>query len=179
MDTQRVCHYRSTFRSGGYPRFARWLRALGRIAKAQAPFVDYQNSGPREITSALWKKAGIVPSGDWLLMDDSDTSEEVIESARRKQAYLVLGRVPAVPGDMEILVQGDPEMNRPFVVIEAHPARFPESNVNGARRLADFLLKPETQNFLLTFATNGAPGLPMFRPVKQMSKSPTPLIKPR
>ena len=140
--------------------------ALGRIAKAHAPFVDYQNSGPREITSALWKKAGIVPSGDWLVKDDSASSEEVIESARKKQAYLVLGRVPTVPGDMEVLVQGDPEMHRTFVVIEAHPTRFPGSSVNGARRLVDFLLKPETQKFLLAFATNSAPGLPMFLPVK-------------
>src|SRR5262249_14485569 len=33
--------------------------ALKRIAESQAPFADYRNSGPRDISDALWKKAGI------------------------------------------------------------------------------------------------------------------------
>src|SRR5262245_41965580 len=100
--------------------------ALERIAKAQAPFVDFQNIGTRELTTKLWKKAGIRPQGDWLLKDESDSSEEILEFARKKQAYVVLGRIPVIQGTlaiegMEILVQGDPDMRRPFVVIEANP----------------------------------------------------------
>jgi hypothetical protein len=42
--------------------------ALGRIAAKQAPFVDFQNIGSRELTTKLWKKAGIRPQGSWLLL---------------------------------------------------------------------------------------------------------------
>lgn len=146
--------------------------ALERIAKAQAPFVDFQNSGTRELTTKLWKKAGIRPQGEWLLKDESDNSEEVMEFARKKQAYLVLGRIPVLLGiftadGMEILVQGDPEMRRPFIVMEANPKRFQAANTRGARALANFLLTPKIQNFLLQFGTNSPGGMPLFYPVSR------------
>src|SRR5262245_62562942 len=143
--------------------------ALERIAKAQAPFVDFQNSGTRELTTKLWKKSGIRPQGDWLLKDESDSSEEVMEFARRKQAYVVLGRIPVIQGiftadGMEILVQGDPDMRRPFIVMEANPEKFPEANTEGARALSNYLLSAKTQKFLLEFGTNSPGGMPLFYP---------------
>jgi tungstate transport system substrate-binding protein len=39
-------------------------------------------------------------------------------------------------GKMEVLVQGDPEMRRPYVVIEANAKKFPQANAAGARALA-------------------------------------------
>ena len=144
--------------------------ALTRIAARRAPFVDFQNIGTRELTTKLWKKAAIRPQGDWLLSDESDTPEEVMEFARKKQAYLVLGRIPVLQGTfsadgMEILVQGDPEMRRPFIVMEANPKKFPNTNAMGARVLADYLLAAKTRRFLLQFGTNSPGGMPLFYPV--------------
>jgi tungstate transport system substrate-binding protein len=146
--------------------------ALERIAKAQAPFVDFQNIGTRELTTKLWKKAGIRPQGDWLLKDESDSSEEVMEFARKKKAYVVLGRIPVIQGvftadGMEILVQGDPDMRRPFIVMEANSRKFPAANTRGARALADYLLTTKTQDFLLQFGTNSPGGMPLFYPVNR------------
>jgi len=66
---------------------------------------------------------------------------------------------------MEILVKNDPVMRRPFIVMEANPAKFPKANHAGARALSDFLLSDKVQQFLLDFGsqTNG-PG-PLFFPV--------------
>lgn len=146
--------------------------ALERIAKAQARLVDFQNIGTRELTTKLWKKTGLRPQGDWLLKDESDSSEEVMEFARQKQAYVVLGRIPVIQGifradEMEILVQGDSDMRRPFIVMELNPQKFPRANSKGARLLADYLLKPKTQNFLLQFGTNSPGGMPLFYPVNR------------
>jgi tungstate transport system substrate-binding protein len=146
--------------------------ALERIAKTQAPLVDFQNSGTRELTTRLWKKAGIRPQGDWLLKDESDNSEEVMEFARQKQAYVALGRIPVLLGifaayKMEILVQGDPDMRRPFIVMEANPKNFPAANSEGARARANFLLSPKTQNFSLQFGTNKPGGMPLFYPINR------------
>ena len=146
--------------------------ALTRIAARRAPFVDFQNIGTRELATKLWKKAGIRPQGNWLLNDESDSSEEVMEFARQKQAYLVLGRIPVLQGifsadGMEILVQGDPDMRRPFIVMEASPVKFPNANGPGARALADYLLTAKTQNFLLQFGTNSPGGMPLFYPISR------------
>ena len=125
-----------------------------------------------EIAAALWQKAGIQPQGDWLLKSDSNSSEQAIEFARTKQAYVVLGRIPALeqrqsPNDLEILVQDEPEMHRSFVVLEANPQKVPQANARGARALADFLLEPKTQDFLRVFATNNAAGMPVFQPLNR------------
>jgi tungstate transport system substrate-binding protein len=146
--------------------------AFNRIAAKRAPFVDFQNIGTRELTTKLWKKAGIRPQGDWLLNDESGSSEEVMEFARQKQAYLVLGRIPVLQGifsadGMEILVQGDPDMRRPFIVMEASPTKFLNANSQGARALADYLLTTKTQDFLLQFGTNRPGGMPLFYPVSR------------
>ena len=145
--------------------------ALAGIAQAQAPFVDFQNIGTRELTMKLWKKANIRPQGDWLLKDESNNAEEVMEFARQKRAYVVLGRIPVIQGifsadSMEILVQGDPDMRRPFIGMQANPQKFPQANAKGARALADYLLTAKTPNFLRQFGTNSPGGMPLFYPVK-------------
>ncbi len=146
--------------------------ALQRIAKTQSPFVDFQNIGPRELTTKLWNKAGIRPRGSWLLQDESESSEEVLEFARKKQAYVVVGRIPVTKGyisaeGMEILVEGDTNMRRPFIVMEANPKRFPATNVKAARALSNFFLSDETQKFLLEFGANSPTGMPLFYPVRR------------
>jgi len=66
---------------------------------------------------------------------------------------------------MEILVDNDPAMRRPYVVMEVNPERFPDANAEGARRLADFLLSPKVQDHLATSPENQRGGIPLFHPV--------------
>jgi ABC-type tungstate transport system permease subunit len=128
--------------------------------------VDYQNSGPRDISDALWRKAGIEPKGRWLLETDASSSEEAVDFASSHAAYLVLGRLPTLPTGVEILTQGDPEMHRSFVVMEANPKRLAAANTRAARALSSFLLSRKGQELLLRFATNSPPGFPLFWPVR-------------
>jgi tungstate transport system substrate-binding protein len=142
--------------------------ALKKIAAAHAPFVDFYGPGSRELTHKLWQRAGLKPEGDWLLKDESPTPQGIVLFAEKKQAYVVVGRIPATQGKialgkMEVLVQGDPEMRRPFVVIEANPKKFPQANTIGARVLADWLVGEKGQRFLIDYG--GKTGIPLFYPV--------------
>lgn len=141
--------------------------ALKRIAQKQARLLDYQNSGPRDIMAALWSKAGISPQGVWLIKDASDSSEAAMKAASERQAYVLLGRLPSIPSGMEILVQGDADMQREFVVLEANPKKVTQANARGAQALADYLLSGKTQRFLLTYGSNSPSGMPLFYPVKR------------
>jgi len=81
-----------------------------------------------------------------------------------------LGLIPVLLGifssdGREILVQGDPDMRRPFLVMEANAKKLPAANTKGARALADYLLSTKTQNLLLEFGTNSPGGMPLFYPV--------------
>jgi len=144
--------------------------ALRKIAGAHANFIDAQNIGPREVVHALWHRIGLRPAGDWILKDEATGHLDLLKFAERHHAYLVVGRMPVVlgkipSGKMEILVDNDPAMRRPYIVMEANPARFPQANYRGATALADFLLSAETQKFLLTFGKEECGGINPFFPV--------------
>jgi tungstate transport system substrate-binding protein len=144
--------------------------ALRKIAAAKAHFVDFEGIGSRELVHTLWRLSGVEPRGDWVLKDGTISRWNILQFARTNDAYVVVGFIPAHTGKMGnegmgILVQGDPVMRRPYIVMETNPAKIPNVNYAGARALSDFLLSPKVQQFLLGFGndTNG-PG-PLFFPV--------------
>jgi tungstate transport system substrate-binding protein len=144
--------------------------ALRKIAESKSPFVDSRGAGSRGICHELWKKADVVPQGDWVLKDESAGHLHVVAFAERNQAYVVTGRIPILfnktpRGNMVVMVEGDPAMRRPYVVMEANPERFPEANAQGGRALADFLLSEKAQRFLAGFGATEAGDLPLFYPV--------------
>jgi tungstate transport system substrate-binding protein len=146
-------------------------QALAKIAAAQANFVDFQGIGSRELTHTLWRLAGVEPKGSWVLKDDTTISKwNVLQFCREHDAYVVVGYIPAQTGKMqndgmEILVKNDPLMRRPYIVMEASPKQFPDANYAGARALADFLLSPQVQDFLVEFGRHSTAGKPLFFPV--------------
>ncbi|HUV65825.1 MAG TPA: substrate-binding domain-containing protein [Sedimentisphaerales bacterium] len=145
--------------------------AFQRIAAHRANFVDFQDIGSREVCHKLWRKAGIQPRGDWFLKDERKDHLDILNFAAEHNAYVVVGRMPVLFGKMhkvqgmEILVENDPAMRRPYIVMEANPERFREANIQGAQCLSDFLLSNQVQNFLAKSASNQRGGLPLFYPV--------------
>jgi len=145
--------------------------ALRAIAEAKARFVDFQGVGSRELAHNLWRAAGVEPKGDWVLKDETVSKFDILQFARSNHAYVIVGYIPARlgkmnPAGMEILVQGDPAMRRPFIVMEANPKRFPQANYAGARALSDFLLSPKAQQFLAEFGQKTTGRGPLFHPVQ-------------
>jgi len=145
--------------------------ALRKIATAKARFVDFQGVGSRELAHNLWQAAGVEPKGDWVLKDETVSKFDILQFARTNNAYVVVGYIPARlgkmnPAGMEILVQGDLAMRRPFIVMEADPKKFPAANHAGARALSDFLLSPKVQGFLAEFGQRTTGRGPLFHPVQ-------------
>ena len=144
--------------------------AFKRIAEKQANFVDFAGIGSREVCHNLWKKAGIRPQGDWLLKDESTNHKEAVNFAEQNNAYVVVGRMPVLYGKipmnkMEIMVEDDPAMRRPYIVMETNPDMYPETNSEGAQCLSNFLLSSTVQNFLAQSPTNQQDNRPLFYPV--------------
>lgn len=152
--------------------------ALGRIAAVEAKFLDCRGIGSREMAHKLWRLAGVEPIGDWMLKDESDSNLAVLDFAARHQAYVIVGHIPMLFGKLrgagiEVLVSGDPEMRRPYVVMESNSERFPGANTASARSLADFLLSDEVQRFLAESSHNRRGGVLLFHPVAPASSEVT------
>lgn len=144
--------------------------ALRQIAATQSPYIDARGGGKRLVAEKLWKIAGVQPTGEWVIKDESRSPADLLEFARRHGAYVICGRLPVLwkklsAEDMEILVEGDPQMRRPFVVIEANRAKCPNANFDGARRLTDFLTGPNGQRAIANFQPDESGLLPAFYPI--------------
>ncbi|EKT64784.1 substrate-binding domain-containing protein [Providencia burhodogranariea] len=145
--------------------------ALAKIASTQAAWIDFQGIGPREMAHNLWRRAGIKPAGDWVLKDDLGGGRDFLQQVADRNAYIITGRMPVYVGKwkandkMTILVDQDPTMRRPYIVMETNPVRHPNVNHQGAKALADFLLSEEIQTFLAQYDGVVKDGRPLFYPV--------------
>ena len=145
--------------------------AFRRIAEQKANFVDFRGNGPREVCHKLWRKAGILPEGTWVLKDESGEHVDIAAFAESHNAYTVIGRMPILfkkkkSKSMEIMVVGDLDMQRPYIVMEVNPQKFPKANHAGARALSDFLVSDKVQQFLTEFGAAEYGGIPLFHPLK-------------
>lgn len=132
--------------------------ALKKIAQSQSPFVDFMGPGSREVSHRLWKAAGEEPKGNWVLKDESKVPQAVVEYAASKKAYVIVGRIPILKGKipsagMVVMVQGDPAMRRPYVVMVADEKKFPQSNQPGSKALHAWMTGEAGQSFLRDYST--------------------------
>jgi tungstate transport system substrate-binding protein len=144
--------------------------ALKRIAQTKSTFLDVNNNGSREVGHTLWQRAGIRPRGEWYIQDEAPYADEIPVFADGKEAYFIFGRMPITlakhpTGKVVILVEDDPTMRRPYILMEANPARHPRVNHAGAKALADFILSAEIQNFMAGYGKDKNGGCPFFYPV--------------
>ena len=144
-------------------------KAFQRIAETKSLYLDAYGIGKRELAQKMWKKAKIKPTGSWILRDDSSQTRRMLRYASDHKAYVIFGRMPVVLnkisfGDLEIMVEGDPSMRRSYIVMEANPKVFPNTNREGAHALSDFLLSPEIQNFMKDYGKEKNKGFPLNSP---------------
>ncbi len=148
--------------------------ALKQIAERGAKFVDFRDIGSREVFHTLLEKSGVDPDPKWLIQDTAENKRLILAFARKEHAYGIVGSLPVRFGKMNsegmtVMVQSDPAMLRPFIVMTAHPSKFPDANLEGARALSAYLLSAETQKFLLTYGATKDGALPFFFPVNELN----------
>ena len=144
------------------------LAALKAIEQAKAPFVSRgDNSGTHTLEKALWKEAGIQPTGPWYI-ESGQGMGATLNIANERNAYtitdrgtyLALGKRVTLP----ILVEGDRALLNIYSVMEVNPANGPRVNAAGGKAFADFLVSPQAQNLIKNFGVEKF-GQPLFVPV--------------
>jgi tungstate transport system substrate-binding protein len=141
--------------------------ALRRIARSRAPFASRgDSSGTNIFELKLWNKIGIHPQGDWYL-EVGQGMGATLRVASQKAAYTISDRGTFLAQrkglDLAIVVEGDGELLNIYHVMVPNPEKFPGVNQAGGAAFADFMVSPETQEFIRGFGT-GAYGQPLFHP---------------
>ncbi|WP_085316512.1 hypothetical protein [Derxia lacustris] len=144
--------------------------ALARIKAADAPMLLFRDPGGFAIVQALWRAAGLRPGPRQQLYDDAEQPQQVLISAARQQAYVLVGRIPVLFGRMpnsgalRILLQGDPTMRRVYVAAEPGPAHPADAAQRGAARaIADWLVSADGQAAIAALPVRD--GLPLLYPL--------------
>ena len=144
------------------------LAALKAIEQAKTPFVSRgDNSGTHTLEKALWKEAGIQPTGPWYI-ESGQGMGATLNIANERNAYtitdrgtyLALGKRVTLP----ILAEGDRVLLNIYSVMEVNPANGPRVNAAGGKAFADFMVSPQAQNLIKNFGVEKF-GQPLFVPV--------------
>lgn len=145
--------------------------AMRKILAAKAPFVVHRGNGANEVLQGLMSDAKLsLDEATTLRLPDADNQENVLELASAKGAYSLVGRIPFKIGKMkgpgmEVMVEGDPRLRRPYLVAISNPKRWPGTHHAGARRLSAFMRSPKTQAWIAEYGREKFGGNPPFSPV--------------
>ena len=148
---------------GGNP-----VDALQKISASAATFVSRgDDSGTHVKELALWKDAGIDPTGQAWYLETGQGQGATLSIASEKGGYALTDRGTFLAYqsnvDLEILVEGDPFLLNVYHVITVNPEKFPDINLAGAKAFADFITSDEGQKIIGQFGVEKY-GQPLFFP---------------
>ena len=145
--------------------------ALKKIHDKGATFVSRgDESGTHIMERRLWKEEGIVPGAPETkrYLAAGQGMGAVLTMAGAVGAYTLTDRGTFVAYKsrigLDILVAGDPRLANPYGIIAVNPKRHPDSNVDGAAALIDWITSAEGVKLIAAFKVNGEqlffPGVP-------------------
>lgn len=145
--------------------------AMRKLLAAKSGFVVHRGGGANEVLRGVLADGGLsLDDATTLRLPDDANQESVLELASEKHAYCLVGFIPFKLGKMqgagiEVMVEGDPRLRRPYLVAIANPKRWPGAHHEAARQLAEFLRSAKTQAWIADYGRAEFGGHPPFLPV--------------
>jgi len=138
--------------------------AIGRIGSLGARFVSRgDRSGTHTKELALWRKTGTDPSidtGAWYLESGAGMGQS-LNMARAMDAYILVDRGTWLSfgsrGDLELLVEGDPDLFNPYSVIAVDPGHCPDVRHEASKAFISWLVSESGQEAIGRFRLAGQP----------------------
>jgi tungstate transport system substrate-binding protein len=142
--------------------------AMAALAAGEARFISRgDESGTHTFELDLWKGASIDPSGEGWYEESGQGMGATLQIANQKRAYTLSDRATFLSQrenlDIELLLDGPPELLNYYHVIVVNPDEHPDVNVEGARAFAAFLVRPDIQQVIAEFGLEEF-GEPLFFP---------------
>ncbi len=137
------------------------LKALSRIAAAQAPFASRgDDSGTNRMELRLWKSAGIQPDphSGWY-RDLGQGMGPTLNIAAAMNAYTLTDRATWANfknrQSLEILAEGDPALFNPYGSILVNPAKWPQVKFADAKIWHEWLTSKPGLDAITSYKING------------------------
>lgn len=145
------------------------VRALRKIVATKSKLLVHGSSGAGEVLGDLLAEGELQLDPATTIALPSDKHRQMLKRSSDENAYALVGRIPFLNGKIEtgglqIMVQGDVRLRRPYVVVVA-AGRADDLRLAAAHRLAAFLREKETQNWIADFGRGKYDDQPLFFPV--------------
>lgn len=133
--------------------------ALARIADAEAPFASRgDDSGTHKKELGLWDKAGVEPAGSWYREMGAGMGK-TLNTAAAMDAYALADRGTWISFDnrqnLELLVEGDPDLFNPYGVMLVSPEQHPHVKAEMGQRFIDWLVSDAGQQAIAAYRLRG------------------------
>ncbi len=147
------------------------VAALRRIIGSGSKILIHASAGASEVLHELLAAGELELDPERTISLPSDRHRRMLERAVEEEAYTIVGRIPFLNAKIpragaEIMVQGDPRLRRPYVVVVANRKEKDSPSAIAARNLAAFLRSKETQAFIAEFGRGHLDERPLFFPVE-------------
>lgn len=141
--------------------------AFKKVAASGATFVSRgDNSGTNTKELALWKSAGITPSGSWYIQSGQGMGA-TLQIASEKGGYTLTDTATFLANQsklsLQALVKSDSSLINIYSVIAVNPAKWPKVNAAGAKSFEDYVTGAAGQQIIGAFGMDTY-GLALFIP---------------
>lgn len=135
------------------------VAALKKISETKATFASRgDDSGTHKAELALWKQAGVEPSGDWYRELGAGMGPTLNTSAQMP-AYTLTDRATWLSfenkGPLEVVVEGDAKLFNQYGVILVNPEKHSHVKAEQGQAFIDWLVSEEGQNAIAEYKING------------------------
>lgn len=144
--------------------------ALRKIVSNGHRLLLHRSQGAQEVLLDLAHAGRLKLEPDQVISHPVDEDRALLEQAAQHGAYTLVGRIPfrngkIADGGMQVMVEGDPRLRRPYVVVTAPPTPENRNRMEAARELAAFLRDEQTQSWIAQFGRGELDDRPLFFPV--------------
>lgn len=128
------------------------------ISNTKSVFVSRgDDSGTNKAELKLWKSAEITPGGEWYLVTGQGMGD-TLRIASEKAGYTLTDRATYLSMkdtlDLDILFEGDKALLNIYHLITVNPTLWPNTNYDGAKAFADWMVSDETQKVIAEFGVD-------------------------
>lgn len=130
--------------------------AFKKLADAKGIFVSRgDDSGTHKKELGIWKSISVEPSGD-NYVESGQGMGPTLQIASEKAGYTLTDRATYLAQeknlkDFEIVVEGDPDLQNIYHVMQVNPEKHDKVNAKGGEQFVEFMVADDTQNMIEEF----------------------------
>ena len=152
--------------------------AVKKILDSKSAFVVHGSSGADSVVRNIVQAAGLQIDPQQVTVLLNDHQRQVLQVAVDKKAYTLIARVPFKSGKLTakgyaVMVEGDPRLQKPWLVAIANPTKLHDAHYGAACSLAAFLRSDDTQRWIANFSKGKLDDRSLYFPITTSSELPS------